>query len=289
MALINSYYFIKIGLNGMKYYSMLKQLFDGIELTAEDLLHLESFQIQYLPERVPQKEFSILLREFPFVKRFLISKHPPIKDFINGVFKENEKINDKDLINEHCDKLMWEIADLIVYNKYPEIYDDKVNFTWDISEIIPIELLKEKVVADVGAGSGMLAFLLAKYARTVYAIEPITSFRHFIRERANKEKCSNIYAIDGFLDSIPFPENSFDILFTSNAIGWNLEKELQEIERVVKPNGQAIHLMRVNDNETENSFHERLISSDWNYDFYKYQDAGGLKLKYSKTINLMQE
>ena len=273
----------------MKYYSMLKQLFDGIELNAEDLLQLESFQIQYLPDRVPQKEFSTLLREYPFIKRFLISKHPPISGFINGILKKNEKIKNSDLINEHCDKLIWEIADLIVYNKQPEIYDEKVNFTWDISEIIPIELLKEKTVADVGAGSGMLAFLLAKYARTVYAIEPIVSFRNFIREKANKERCSNIYAIDGFLDSIPFPENSFDILFTSNAIGWNLEKELQEIERVVKPNGQAIHIMRVSENETENPVHNRLISSDWNYDFYKYQDADGLKFKYIKSVKEVQE
>ena len=71
----------------MKYYSILKQLFDGIELNAEDLLHLESFQIQYLPDRVPKKEFSTLLREYPFIERFLISKHPPIKDFINDIFK----------------------------------------------------------------------------------------------------------------------------------------------------------------------------------------------------------
>ena len=268
---------------------MLKQLFEGIELNAEDLLHLEPFQIQYLPDRVPQKEFSTLLKEYPFVKRLLISKYPPIKGFINGILKENPEIKNKDLINEHCDKLLWEIADLIVYNKHPDIYDDKVNFTWDISEIISIELLKNKVVADVGAGSGVLAFLLAKYAKTVYAIEPITGFRNFIREKADKEKRGNIYAIDGFLDSIPFPENSFDILFTSNAIGWNLEKELQEIERVVKPNGKAIHIMRADDNETENPFHKRLISSDWNYDFNKCQSTEGLKLKYTKTMREASE
>ena len=273
----------------MKYYSRLKKLFDGIELNADDLLLLESFQIQYLPDHVPPKEFSTLLQEYPFVKRFLISKHPPIKSFINDILKENKKINDKDLIDKHCDRLLWEIADLIVYNKHPEAYDKKVNFTWDISEIIPIEDLKEKVAVDVGAGSGMLTFLLANYASTVYAVEPIASFRNFIREKANKEKCSNIFAIDGFLDSIPFPENSFDILFTSNAIGWNLEKELQEIERVVKPGGQAIHIMRVSDNEIENPFHKRLISSDWNYNFFKYQDANGFKLKYVKTMKPLNE
>ena len=268
----------------MKYYSMLKKLFDGIELKAEDLLHLDSFQIQYLPDRVPQKEFATLLLEYPYIKRFLISKHPPIKDFINGIINTDKTIIDKELISEHCDKLLWEIADLIVYNKYPEIYDDKIPFNWDISEIISPELLEEKTVVDVGSGSGMLAFLFAKHAKTVYAIEPIASFRKFIRDKARNEKISHVYAIDGFLDTIPFPENSFDILFTSNAIGWNLEKELTEIDRVVKPNGQAIHLMRAGD-EHENPHHERLISSDWNYTLYKYQDSGELKLKYIKSNN----
>ncbi len=267
----------------------LKALFQGVTLKAEDLLVLEFFQIKYLQDRVPQKEFSTLLRKYPFIKRFLISKQPAIESFINTILKENKKIKNKDIINEHCDKLVWEIADLIVYNKHPEIYDDKVKFNWDIKEIISEEFLESKIVADVGAGSGMLAFLLAKYAKTVYAVEPIPSFRSFIREKAYKKKCSNIFAIDGFLDSIPFPKNSFDILFTSNAIGWNPEKELQEVERVVKLNGQAIHIVRVSDNKTENSFHKRLISSDWNYDFYKYQDADGLKLKYIKSIKEVQK
>jgi hypothetical protein len=51
---------------------MLKELFKDIDLNAEDLHHLESFQIQYVPDRVPQKEFSTLLGEYPFVKGFLM-------------------------------------------------------------------------------------------------------------------------------------------------------------------------------------------------------------------------
>ncbi len=163
-------------------------------------------------------------------------------------------------------------------------YDDKVKFTWKINETIPIELLRGKIVADVGAGSGMLAFLLSTYVKTVYAIEPIGSFRNYIREKAKNKKSKNIYAIDGFLDRIPLPDNSIDILFTSNALGWDLENELVEIERVVKPGGQAIHLMRANDQKTENPFNDRLVSVDWNYDRFQYRETDGLKLKYSKII-----
>lgn len=269
----------------MRYSKILREHFEGITLVAEDLLLLESFQVKYLPKRVPQKEFATLVGEYPFIRNNLVSKNPSISDFINSVLKENEIIEDENLQKKHIDELLWEIADLIVYNKFPEIYDEKVKFTWNINEIIVKQSLAGKVVADVGAGSGMLAFLLAQYAETVYAIEPLSSFRTFIRQKAIKDNGRKVYAVDGFLDAIPFPDDFFDILFTSNAIGWNIEKELQEIERVVKPHGQAIHLMRINKNVTENPVHEKLVSADWNYTFSKTQDTDGLKLKYFKTIS----
>jgi ubiquinone/menaquinone biosynthesis C-methylase UbiE len=269
----------------MKYSKMLRELFSGISLNAEDLLLLESFQVNYLPDRVPQKEFATLIRKYPFVKNYLISKNPTVGNFINTLLETNEEIKDEELINEYCDELLWEIADLIVYNKFPETYDEKVPFNWSIEEIIKPESLNGKVVADVGAGSGMLAFMLAKYAETVFAIEPISSFRTFIRQKATKINCSNLYAIDGFLESIPFPGDTFDVLFTSNAIGWNIEKELHEIERVVKPNGQAVHIMRVNENIAESPVHVKLISGEWNYKFSQSTDENGMKVKYLKTLD----
>jgi len=268
----------------MKYSIMLRELFYGISLCVEDLLLIESFQINYFSERVPQKEFAALIRKYPFVRKFLILKNPSIEKFINYILKANEEIKDQKLIKKFCDELLWEIADLIVYNKLPEIYDEKVKFTWSIDEIISRQLLAGKVVADVGAGSGMLAFLLSQFAETVYAIEPVSSFRSFIRKKAAQDNYGNVYTVDGFLESIPLPDNSLDILFTSNAIGWNIEKELYEIERVIKPNGQAIHIMRVNKNAAENPVHNKLISEKWNYDFSEVQDKNGMKLKYIKTI-----
>jgi SAM-dependent methyltransferase len=263
---------------------MLRELFSGTSLHAGDLLLLETFQVTYLKDRVPQKEFAALIRKYPHIRDFLILKDPSIAGFLASLFKDHKVITNDKLIDEYCDEALWEIADLIVYNKLPEIYDEKVPFNWSIEDIIEAGSLKGKVVADVGAGSGMLAFTLAKYAQTVYAIEPIASFRTFIRQKANKINCKNVYTIDGFLESVPFPDNFLDLLFTSNAIGWNIEKELQEIERIVKPNGQAIHIMRVNEDIAESPVHKNLISKEWNYAFSKTQDENGLKLKYNKTI-----
>jgi ubiquinone/menaquinone biosynthesis C-methylase UbiE len=115
-------------------------------------------------------------------------------------------------------------------------------------------------------------------------VEPIGSFRRFIRKKAEKEKYRNVFPMDGFLDSIPLPDNSLDILFTSNAIGWSLEKELPEIERVVKTGGEAIHLVRMVGDKVENTFHDILISAKWNYKCTKGQDKTGLKIRYHKSI-----
>jgi len=268
----------------MGYAKSLKKLFPGISLYPGDLLLLERFQIKYLPERVLKKEFATLLRAYPYVQQFLLTKYPPLDEFIMGVLEESEVVTSKQQINDDCTEALWEIADLIAYNKFPGLYDTNTHFDWLPDEIISKRSVQGKVVADVGAGTGQLAFLMAKQAKTVYAIEPVGSFRCFIREKAEKENCSNVFAIDGFLDLIPLPDNTLDILMTSNAIGWNLDMELKEIERVVKPEGCIVHLIRTMDKNAENKFHDILISQDWNYQYNDVEDGDWRKFKYAKCM-----
>ena len=69
----------------MKYSEHLRKVFKDSRLDIEDLLLLECFQIRYLPERVPAKEFATLLREYPVIHRFLIKKEPSIKSFLDKI------------------------------------------------------------------------------------------------------------------------------------------------------------------------------------------------------------
>jgi len=267
----------------MAYSQKLRRLFPEISLNWEDLLLLETFQIKYLPDRVAVKEFASLIREYPVVHRFLVSKHPPISPFLTRILKENKAISDKDLIEEQCQEALWEIADLIIYNKSPEQFDAQAPIKWDLDEIRAITSLEGKVVADVGAGSGRIAFLVAPTVQTVYAVEPITSFRAFMKEKAAQNGVDNLFVMDGTLDSLPFPDHSLDVLITSNAIGWNLNDELKEIERVIKPGGYAIHLLQSNE-QVENPFHETLRSSPWNYTCLHAGDEEKMKLRYFKQV-----
>ena len=268
----------------MVYSQKLRGLFPEISLKWEDILMLESFQIKYLPDRVPVKEFVTLLRTYPVVHRFLVSKYPPINSFLSRILKENKAVVDKEIIDEQCQEALWEIADLIIYNKHPEQFDSLAPIRWEISEISSITSLDRKVVADVGAGSGRIAFLVAPFAKTVFAVEPISSFRSFMKEKALRQNAKNVFVIDGTLDSIPLPNNSLDVLITSNAIGWNLQEELKEIERVTKPGGYAIHLFQ-SDTPLEDKLHGVLSSVPWNYQSTTDSSNGRTKIKYYKVLS----
>ncbi|RLD91312.1 MAG: hypothetical protein DRJ29_14255 [Bacteroidetes bacterium] len=268
----------------MVYSQKLRGLFPEISLNWEDLLLLETFQIKYLSDRVAVKEFASLIREFPVVHRFLVSKYPPISSFLSRILKENQALEDRELIETNCQEALWEIADLIIYNKSPERFDAQAPIKWDLDEISTITSLEGKVVADVGAGSGRISFLVAPIAQSVYAVEPLASFRSYMKDKAIKNSMDNLFVMDGTLDSIPLPGRFLDILITSNAIGWNLLEELKEIERVVKPGGHAIHLLQSNE-KLASPFHETLTSPPWNYTCIHDGNEEKMKLRYFKSLN----
>jgi 2-polyprenyl-3-methyl-5-hydroxy-6-metoxy-1,4-benzoquinol methylase len=267
----------------MSYSQKLRNLFPDIALNWEDILLLESFQIKYFPDRIAVKEFAILLHTYPVLYRFLVSKYPPIKAFLTGILEENDPVVDKAMIEEQCQEALWEIADLIIYNKHPEQFDAQAPIRWEIDEITSITSLEGKVVADVGAGSGRIAFMVASHVLTVFAVEPLASFRTFMKEKALEKGMKNIFITDGTLDSIPLPDKSLDVLLTSNAIGWKLEEELQEIERVLRSGGHAIHLLRSTEKQ-EFAFHQTLISSPWDYICQEKESVDQWKLIYHKNM-----
>ena len=269
----------------MAYSQMLRELFPDITLQVEDLLLLETFQIDYLPDRVPKKEFAALLRKYPVVHRFLVNKHPPIESFLSELLEENFPATNLAPIEDDCEQALWEIADLIIYNKHPDLYDSSSGIQWDIKDITSITSLDGKIVADIGAGSGRIAFLVAPFSKSVYAVEPITSFRSFMKEKADKKGTKNLHVMDGTLDAIPLPDDTLDVLITSNAIGWKLDEELKEIERVVIPGGHAIHLLQA-EPEHEDPFRETLTSAPWEYQFTRDLAETKMRIKYYKEIAL---
>lgn len=259
-------------------------LFKGVSLEVEDLYLLEAFQIGYFPGWVPEPELAAVLWAYPSVKRFLVNRCPSITDFVQRVMARYGPAVDHEELEACGEKLVWTIADLLVYNKCPESYDALAFHNWDFHEVTTITPLEEKLVIDAGAGTGRVALEAARTARGVFAVEPVARLREFIRKKASKAGLSNLFVIDGFLHAIPLPDGFADVLITSHALGWQLEEELKEFERVVKKGGFIIHCPGTAERGTEEDQHLYLTSPDWGYEFSRYKESDGWKRKYWKRL-----
>ncbi len=264
----------------MTYEKRLKKMFHEADLTLEDFYLLERFQINYLPNRVPEQEFAAVLFSNPNIKSFLITKHPPIAEYITKVQNKYGPVKEKNKLDEFTDRAIWEIADLIIYNKYPSLYDSKSIVKWDYKDITSVTNLNNKIVIDAGAGTGKVSFKAVKDAKTVFAVEPCANMRRFIRKKAAENNITNLFVIDGFLHEIPLPNDFADVLITSNAIGWKLDDEFEEIKRVVKPGGHEIHL--TSSPHADDPIKQKLTKPELQYNFSEYITNGVAIGKYWK-------
>jgi SAM-dependent methyltransferase len=91
-------------------------------------------------------------------------------------------------------------------------------------------------VLEIGAGTGQQARLLADQGFDISAIEMQDS-------NYNANRIFPILDYDG--RTIPFPDASFDAVFSSNVLEHvpDLATMHQEIRRVLKPNGRVIHVL----------------------------------------------
>ena len=259
-------------------------MFKGVYLEAEDLFLLESFQIGYLPGVVPEREFAAVLWEHPSIKHYLVKRNPSVAGFIEGVLAQFKPAGNQQGLADCSDRLLWTIADLLIYHKCPQVYDALEFHDWDFHEVTMIAPLDGKTVIDGGAGTGRVTLEAARTARHVFAVEPVARLRQFIREKALKAGLDNVFVIDGFLDAIPLTDEFADVLITSHALGWRLEAELREFERVVKGGGHIIHCPGTAEVASEEGQHSRLISSTHRYDFSRYRESDGWKRKYWKRL-----
>ncbi|MFC2010008.1 class I SAM-dependent methyltransferase [Chloroflexota bacterium] len=259
-------------------------MFKGVSLEAEDLFLLESFQIGYLPGLVPERELAAVLRGYPAIRRFLVKKYPSIASFIERALTRYEPADNQQELSDCVDKLVWTIADLLVYHKCPEAYDSLEFHNWNFKQVTSITSLENKIIIDGGAGTGRVTLEAARSARQVFAVEPVARLRQFIREKASEARLRNVFVINGFLHSIPLPDGFADVLITSHALGWQLEKELREFERVVKRGGFIIHCPGTAEVAAEDGQHSVLISSRWKYQSSRCREADGWKRKYWKQL-----
>jgi len=174
------------------------------------------------------------------------------------------------------------INDLLVYVVDPTIYDRLPFLGWDSHELTDLIDFRDKIVIDIGAGTGRLAFVAAEeYASAVYAVEPVDNLRQYLKGKAHKHCLDNLFAVDGLITKIPFPDGFADITMGGHVFGDQPEDEHRELTRVTRPGGMVI--LCPGNNDRDEGWHQFLV--DQGYQWSRFDEPGdGTKRKYWKTI-----
>lgn len=254
------------------------------EFSFNSLFMLEKFQIRMLLGyfKNNSRVVGIALKYNPEVVWYLVHRCPECNDIIKKIIEEAPNVNEKAEVRKCEIAIMRSIEDFVIY-AYPELMDTHCKFIygWNKERLFELTDFTNKVVLDVGAGNGRLAFAVAERAKEVYACEPVSSLREYMRDKIVRDGISNVRVVDGTSFSLPYPDDTFDIVMSGHVVGDDYEKELAELTRVVKHGGWILDCPGEDDREDVLS--QELDDRGWEW-FYYTSKFGGDVYRYRKQI-----
>ncbi len=131
----------------------------------------------------------------------------------------------------------------ILYKDFPEVYDEwmQIPKVPDFLDVIMNRFpLNGKVVVDVGAGTGLSTFKLAKQAKSVLGIEIMESMLSIMAESALKLNVKNVSFRLGDAEHLPLEDKSVDTVIAVTLSGGDIHKVALEMERVVRSGGLVL-------------------------------------------------
>jgi len=116
--------------------------------------------------------------------------------------------------------------------------------SWQAFGQLLLRALPPLVVADLGAGEGLLSELLARRAKKVIAVDNSEKMVEFGAGKARKNKLKNLEFRLGDLESPPIEPESVDLVILSQALhhAANPEKAVLSAGRIVRSPGQIMIL-----------------------------------------------
>lgn len=229
------------------------------------------------------KTFGTLLKRNEALQFVILNRAPEVKKglerLIEGAY---ENISDEDLRKNEI-KFMEDYETDLVYVA-PRVMEENCNYIteWDEKYLYELGDLKDKVVLDLGAGTGRLTFAAAKVAKMVYASEPVDMLREYLRDKIKKDNIKNVKVLDGMVMDIPYEDNTFDVVTSGHVVGDYYDEEIAEMSRVLKPGGWII-ICNGDDDITRKAPNKELVNRGFNV-FYHKSKVNGDIYNYTKQI-----
>lgn len=255
------------------------------DFSFNSYLLMERFQLRMVVNSASverKKNLGIALKYNPIVKWYFENKCPESKEIVNQLVKNVPNDLDQDEVRKAELFVMDYGEDFVIYG-YPHLMDTHCDFIrdWKKHRLLELTDFTDKVVIDIGSGSGRLAFAAATKAKHVYASEPVGSLREYLRDKIKRENIENMTVVDGMIDAIPYPDDMFDIVMSGHVWGDDYLGEYNEMVRVVKDGGYIIDCMG-EEGEPKN-LDEELIKLGFEYHHYKSVQGGDV-YRYIKQI-----
>lgn len=116
--------------------------------------------------------------------------------------------------------------------------------SWKSMAEMLLRLMPPMVIADLGAGEGAFALLLAQQAKKVIAVDSSAKMIEVGRELALRHGVQNVEYRQGDMEEVPIGDGEVDLVFFSQSLHHALhpERAVSEAGRILRPGGRIVIL-----------------------------------------------
>jgi ubiquinone/menaquinone biosynthesis C-methylase UbiE len=241
--------------------------YDSSQIPFNSLLLLDRCQIGWFCSRNDFGPDTLAaFKANPHILWYFEHKNPSVKAWVEHVRTESRRLPTNGDVRNHEIKVLESMQDWIAYVWNPLLYDKQDFITQHQGDLLQTTDFNDKLILDVGSGTGRIALQAATLAKAVFACEPIENLREFIRSAVKQRGISNVYVTDGMIENLPFPGEMFDIVVGGYVVGDDIPAEARELHRVAKVGGTVILFPGNRDIDDER--HQQLLIEGFSWEAY---------------------